>query len=434
MSFLLRNAGLITLDPPEYQRGDLRIETGSVSDRGAGLQARSGEEEIDLSGKLVMPGMVCAHTHLYSALARGMPGPPRLPGNFREVLELVWWRLDRALDEETIYWSALAGAAEAALSGTTCLFDHHASPGCIKGSLDIVRRALEEVGLRAVLCYEITDRGTRHQRDDGVEENRAFLEWTRRQPDRNFRALVGAHASFTLEDDSLRHCADLMRVYDTGLHIHAAEDCCDVEDTRSRFGKGVVERLAAFGALNDHTILAHGTHLEGREIEATRAAGAWLAHNPRSNMNNRVGYAPVKLFGNGLALGTDGIGADMFEEARFAFFKSSEEGLGLDADYWLRALASNQRLASNQFGVDLRRLSPGSAADLIILDDVSPTPITAENLASHFLFGFSSASVESVMVAGKFIIRDRKPSFDATRIREGARLASRKLWDRMAEL
>ena len=431
MTYLLRNADLITLQPPQIQRADLRIEAGFITHRGIHLEPGAEDEVIDLNGKIVMPGMVCAHTHLYSALARGMPAPAHAPANFKEILELVWWRLDRALDEETIYWSALAGAADAARAGTTCLYDHHSSPSHIRGSLDTVREAVENIGLRAVLCYEVTDRGTRGESDAGIEENRAFLERTSGAPEGLFRALVGAHASFTLSDRSLEACAELMRTYPTGLHIHAAEDRCDEDDAHSKYGIGVVDRLAASGCLNSRTILAHGTHLNGNEIGIAQEAGVWFAHNPRSNMNNRVGYAPVSRFGDRLALGTDGIGADMFDEARFAFFKAREMNPGMGADHWLKALASNQEMASRQFGVDLAGMHPGSAADFVVLDYRSPTPLSAKNLAWHFVFGLNSACVESVMVAGRFVIRNRQPAFGVRDVYEKAREASRKLWAKL---
>ncbi|HLG14694.1 MAG TPA: amidohydrolase family protein, partial [Blastocatellia bacterium] len=252
MAFLLKSATLVTFEPATVEAGDLRVHRGVIVERGPRLESRPGEEVIDLGGKLVMPGMVCAHTHLYSTLARGMPAPPRAPSSFKETLELVWWRLDRALDEETIYWSALAGALDAARAGTTCLFDHHASPSHITGSLQIVCDAIEKAGLRGVLCYEVTDRGGLKQRDEGIEENRAFLDWVRRSGVASssagraglFRAMVGAHASFTLSDESLDACADLMREYDAGLHIHAAEDECDGGETSEKYqAYWVVDRL-----------------------------------------------------------------------------------------------------------------------------------------------------------------------------------------------
>lgn len=437
MSYLLKSATLITLEHPTVARADLRIADGRIVERSAELEPREDEEVINLDGKLVMPGMVCAHTHLYSALARGMPAPPRTPANFKEILELIWWRLDRALDEETIYWSAMAGAMDAARAGTTCLFDHHASPSHITGSLQIVREAIEKAGLRAVLCYEVTDRGGTRERDQGLDENRDFLNWARRPATETtptlLRAMVGAHASFTLSNESLDACAELMREFDAGLHIHVAEDKCDVEDARSHYQLGVAERLAKHGALNSQSILAHGIHLSGEDIEIARSAGAWFAHNPRSNMNNQVGYAPVAKFGERVVLGTDGIGADMFEEAHFAFFKGRDARTGFGADDWRRVLANNQGLASGVFGCDLRTLDAGSIADLIVLDYQSPTPLTAGNLAWHLLFGMNSSSVESVMVNGRFVIRDRCSALD-DELYDAARRASEKLWTKLREI
>jgi len=446
MSYLFKSGTIVALDPPSVEQGDLRVESGHVIERASQLAAREGEEVIYLNGKLVMPGMVCGHTHLYSAFARGMPAPPRTPLNFAEILELVWWRLDRALDEETIYWSAVAGALDAVRTGTTCLFDHHASPSFISGSLRVVREAIQKVGLRGVLCYEVTDRGGTRKRDDGLEENRTLLKSLNgsaaQAPDtsvpvRNhplFRGMVGAHASFTLSDRSLDACAALMQEFDAGLHIHVAEDLCDVEDAHEKYGTGVVERLASRGALSPMTILAHGTHLSDSEIEQARAAGVWFAHNPRSNMNNQVGYAPVAKFGERIVLGTDGIGGDMFEEARTAFFKGRDEKTGLEANDWLRALANNQRMASAAFGVDLGSLSVGAAADLVVLDYNSPTPLTSENLAWHLMFGLTSSCVQSVMVAGRFIVRDRVSALDHEDIYAEARKASEKLWAKLREL
>lgn len=434
MGYLLRGATVITLDPPDMQRADLRIEAGRIEERAARLSPRDGEEIIDLGERLILPGLVCAHTHLYSALARGMPAPPRTPTNFPEILELIWWRLDRALDEETIYWSALAGALDAARAGTTCIYDHHASPSRIRGSLGIIRDAIEKAGLRAVLCYEVTDRGGRKLREEGIEENRAFLEWTTQKQSALFRALVGAHASFTLTDSSLEACAELVRAFGSGLHIHVAEDPCDIEDARSKYGLGIMERLSRLHVLNERSIIAHGTHLAVPEVDIGRNAGVWFAHNPRSNMNNQVGYSPVADFGDRLLLGTDGIGADMFEETRFAFFKGRDARLNFGADRWLRVLANNQRRASAEFGIDLTGLMPGSAADLVVLDYVNPTPLTSGNLPWHFVFGMSGAQVESVMVAGEFKVKDRRPAVDTFLVAEQARKASEKLWTRMQEL
>jgi putative selenium metabolism protein SsnA len=428
MAHLLKSASLVALDPPSIERADLRIDGGLIVDRAGELQPREEDEITDLAGKLIMPGMVCAHTHLYSSLARGMPAPPRPPINFKEILELIWWRLDRALDEETIYWSAIAGAMDAARAGTTCLFDHHSSPSRIKGSLEIIGEAVERVGLRAVLCYEISDRGGLKERDQGVEENSEFLQSVKKRSGGLLRGLVGAHASFTLSDETLRMCSAVMADQNAGLHIHVAEDLCDVEETRSRHNAGIIDRLIGFHALNNRTILAHGTHLDRAEIELARNAGARFAHNPRSNMNNRVGYAPVQNFADRLLLGTDGIGADMFEEARSGYFKARDGGVDMGPASWLQALANNQCLASETFGIELGRLNAGAAADLIVLDYNSPTPMTADNLAGHFTFGVASGSVESVMVNGRFIVKNRRSLVDEPHVYDQIQKASRKLW------
>jgi putative selenium metabolism protein SsnA len=360
-----------------------------------------------------------------------MPAPARKPRNFKEILELVWWRLDRALDEETIFFSALAGALEALRAGTTCLIDHHASPSHITGSLGLVRRAVEQVGLRGVLCYEVTDRGGERERDEGVNENRSFLEWVKSSHATLFRGMVGAHASFTLSDRSLEMCADVMRDLDAGLHIHVAEDLCDTADARDRYQSGVIDRLIRAGAAGEHSLLAHCTHFGESEIAEARSRGAWFVHNPRSNMNNQVGYAPVEKFADRLLLGTDGIGADMFEEARAAFFKGRDARVRLGPDDWLRSLGNNHRFASNLFNVPLGPLRPGASADLIILDYETPTPLTSANLAAHFIFGMNSAQVESVMVAGRFRLRGRRFAFDLADSYESIRRASERLWAKM---
>ncbi|RME00055.1 MAG: chlorohydrolase, partial [Calditrichaeota bacterium] len=216
-SILLKNATFTTLHPPRLQLGDVRIAGGKILQIGTDLNAEPREEVVDLHAKLLLPGFVCAHTHLYSSLARGMPPATSPPLNFLEILQKIWWRLDQALDEESIYYSALIGAIEAVQCGTTTLVDHHASPNCIDGSLDILQEALEKVGLRGVLCYEVTDRGGPEKRRAGLAENERFLK---KQNSELVRGLVGAHASFTLEDETLAACADLAARWNTGIHIH----------------------------------------------------------------------------------------------------------------------------------------------------------------------------------------------------------------------
>jgi putative selenium metabolism protein SsnA len=428
---LLRGATLVALDPPLVERADLRVQGQRIVDRRQSITARAGEDEVDLEGMLVLPGLVNAHTHLYSALARGMPPPAEPPRSFVEVLQKVWWRLDRALDEEAVSLSALVGAIEAARSGTTMLIDHHSSPSFIEGSLDSVRRGVEEVGLRSVLCYEVTDRNGPLGRDRGLRENVSFL---REGASDLTRALVGAHASFTLSDETLDRLAAAMKETGRSVHIHVAEDRADVEDCRSRHGGGLIERLQRHGLLGSRALLAHCVHLEPAEIAEAHVRGAWIAHNPRSNMNNAVGQAPTEPLKRA-ALGTDGIDEDVLAEARAAFLKMRDAGRAEAAPATLQLLAGGHRLAAALFGLPFGKLDTGGPADLVVLDYSSPTPLTTENLVGHLLFGVDRSHVHSVMVAGRWVVRGRRVlTVDVAGVLARARAAAERLWERMARI
>ena len=422
---LLKGATLVGLDPPHVEPGDLRIEGERIAERGRDL---GGGEAADLSGCLVLPGLVNAHTHLYSALARGMPWPSPPPRNFIEILEKVWWKLDRALDEEAVYHSAMAGAMEAALSGTTLLIDHHSSPSFIAGSLDTIRRAVEAVGLRSVLCYEVTDRNGVAGRDAGLAENRRFLG---APPSPLTRGLVGAHASFTLSDDSLGKLAALAAETGSSLHVHVGEDRADVADCAARHGCSLLERFDRHRLLISRTLLAHCVHLTPEEIHTAHTRGGWIAHNPRSNMNNAVGYAPTSALRRA-ALGTDGMSGDMLAEARAAFLKMREAGRPDAMAATLELVAGGHRLGAALFGVPFGKLDAGAPADLVVLDYRPPTPLTTASLGGHMLFGFDRSDVRSVMVAGRWVVRDRDlVQVDGRVVAAGARTAAAALWARM---
>jgi len=264
----------------------------------------------------VTPGLVCGHHHLYSSLARGMPAPPAVAHSFIEVLENIWWRLDAQLDLDIIYWSAALGAAEALLSGTTAIIDHHESPSAIEGSLDAIAAGCDLVGVRHILSYGVTDRWAKGSMvssvapstpmtDDarrGLAENERYLQSGR-------RALVGVHAAFTCGDETLEAAADLAKRFNTGVHIHVAEGPDDAD---------AGDRLRNLAT--DEWLLVHAVHLQG-QLPGT------IAHNPRSNMNNAVGYAAPAQRNNRIILGTDGIGADMLEEFRLAYVRHRESDL-----------------------------------------------------------------------------------------------------------
>jgi cytosine/adenosine deaminase-related metal-dependent hydrolase len=255
----------------------------------------------------VTPGLVCGHHHLYSALARGMPPPPKQPTTFLEVLEQIWWRLDVALDEEIIRWSAMLAAVEALQCGTTAIIDHHESPSCIEGSLTILADACAEVGVRLNTTYGVTDRHGPDGARRGLAENQRYLR-------AGGRGMVGVHAAFTCSDATLQAAAGLAGDLGVGVHIHVAEGPDDIE------AGARLEHLAA-----DDWLLVHCVHLD-RPLRGT------IAHNPRSNMNNAVGYARPVRWDNRVVLGTDGIGADMLEEARLAYVRLREDDLTASPD------------------------------------------------------------------------------------------------------
>ncbi len=423
MTVTLTGATVVeSLDPVSVAVGPLAVDQGRIvpeAPRSAGAR--------DCSGCVVVPGNVCAHTHLYSALARGMPYRLEPPEDFLQILQRIWWRLDRALDLDGVRSSALVGGLDALLSGTTTVIDHHASPNAVDGSLDVIADALGGLGVRSVLCYETSDRDGASVTESGLAENRRFL--TRLERDRRplVRGLVGAHASFTLSDETLRACIEVAADFGVGLHVHAAEDAIDVH---------AVERLAANDGLDERTLLAHGVHLDEREAALVTAADAWLAHNARSNMNNSVGRAHIAGYDGRLPLGTDGIGSDMFEESRTAYFRLREDDGGAAASWPLARLADGARLAGAIFDEPLLgTLRAGAPADLVVLDYDAPTPLDAESVAGHWIFGLGSRFVRDVMVAGEWAVLDRKPVHgDVRQIAHDARLEAKLLWQRLDEL
>ncbi len=425
----IKNIRTFTIAPAQVKKTNLRITGSEIAAEGPSLVPLKNEKLVDLEGKLVLPGFVNAHTHLYSSLSRGMPLPARAPANFTEILEKIWWKLDVALDEETIYYSALVGAIDAIKCGTTTLVDHHASASSIKGSLDLIKKALKQVGIRGVLCYEVTDRGGKKKRDEGLEENERFIEENR--TDEYFRGYVGAHAAFTLSDESLHLCGELAAKHNTGVHIHVSEDICDVKDAEEKHKSTVFGRLAPHKILTNKAILAHCVHLTPREFKTSNEKKCWLVNNPRSNMNNRVGYAPVHLFGDRLALGTDGFPADMLEEAKFAFHKKRDSLIDENINY-VNLITGGQKLISEIFGKGFGTFDKGAKADLVVMNYSEPTPMEKDNLLGHYLFGLQSSMVESVMVGGKWVMKDRKiQGIDEEEIFAKSRQLARRLWMRM---
>ncbi|HWQ03881.1 MAG TPA: putative aminohydrolase SsnA [Longilinea sp.] len=441
---LIKNCTLITWGSPNQiiPNQSIRIKAEKLSEIGPAdeLLPVLNEEVIDAKGQFAMPGNICAHTHFYGAFSRGMAIPGPAPKIFPEILEKLWWPLDKALDLEDVRYSALVCLANAIRHGTTTLIDHHASPNAIDGSLDTIAKSVLESGLRASLCYEVTDRNGLAQAESGIQENLKFIRWLKLQPDlRNvLGATFGLHASLTLSDKTLQKCRDLTPE-DVGFHIHVAEHFSDEDDSKAKSGTRVVDRLANFGILGPKTIAVHCVHIDQRETELLRESGTWVTHQPRSNMNNAVGMAAVESMmraGIKVCLGNDGFSNAMWEEWKAAYFAhklwhQDPRRLG-GYDVVKMAVYNNAELVANQFGgLRAGEIAVGAAADMMLVDYKPITPFTAENLPWHILFGFNESMITTTIARGKVLMLNRElQTLDDEKIAFEARRRASNVWKR----
>jgi putative selenium metabolism protein SsnA len=435
MAIVLENALLADFDPIHVELGCLRIEDNLITQRGNAVSRETTDDVIDCGGTIVLPGLVNGHTHLYSALTVGMPPPEKTPESFLENLQSVWWRLDRAHDAESIEMSARIGALDALRCGTTTLFDHHASPNCIERSLDLIENGIADVGLRGILCYETTDRHGPAGRAAGLEENRRYLEKRVQTYSPYFAGMVGAHASFTLEDETLVELAGLAADFDTGVHMHVAEDAYDDEDCQEKYQTFLIDRLSGHKLLRPEMIFVHGTHLDPEAILRVKEAGATIAHCPRSNMNNGVGTAPMAAYNCPIMLGTDGHSSDMFLEARVAWLAARQDRAPIPPSAVVVRLAQAARRASAALDVTVGKLERDAAADVIITDYRPATPLTNGNLAAHFLGALGVQHVRDVIASGQWALRDRVvKTCDERQVRHSTAEVATKLWARMTAM
>jgi len=439
---LITNATLITWGPINqilenqalYIEGDRIIAIGPSAE----LRAKySTAEECDARGQYVMPGNICAHTHFYGAFARGMAIPGDPLKDFPEILERLWWRLDKALTLEDVRYSALVCLIDAIKHGTTTLIDHHASPNALDGSLDVVAEAVEQAGMRACLCYEVTDRDGSERANAGIAENLRFVQSAIRNPRPGIAATFGLHASLTLSDATLEACRT---AHDGGFHIHAAEHEADQYDSLKRSGVRVVDRLHQFGILNSRSIVAHCVHIDHHEAELLRESGAWVTHQPRSNMNNAVGAADVEgllRMGVKVGLGNDGFSNAMWDEwkAAYLYHKAARRdprrmGGQIVAEM---AIVNNAAIAGLFFPqAPLGVLTPGAFADLIFVDYHPATPLTADNLPWQILFGFENSMVTTTICGGRVLMKDRQLLFlDEAEISARSRELAKSMWARI---
>ena len=442
---LIHHATILTFDDeqPLLHNGAVHMEGALIDAVGPSdeLLARfPTDEHWDAGGLVLMPGQICAHTHFYGAFARGMYIPGPAAKDFPEILEKLWWRLDKALDLDGVAASAEVCLVDAIRNGTTTLIDHHASQRAIDGSLDAIAEAVTRSGLRSVLCYEVTDRDGADAAQAGIDENVRFarrIAAARAGGDEDaarIGATFGLHASLTLSDATLERC----RQESERFHVHVAEHVVDEYDSVAKSGQRVVERLHAFGITGAQSIMAHCVHIDAWEMALLRDSQTFVTHQPRSNMNNAVGVAAVQAMLRGgipVCLGNDGFSNDMFMEMKVADLLqkvSHNDPRALGADKVMQmAVQNNRKLAAQFFDHPVGIVAPGAYADLILLDYHPTTPMMAENLPWHLLFGVSGGHVHSTIVQGEVLMRDRIVlTLDEAAITERSRAIAAQTWER----
>ncbi|MEP7288056.1 MAG: putative aminohydrolase SsnA [Chloroflexota bacterium] len=441
---LLTNVTLVNWTPRQLEADQaVLVRDGVIADIGvtADLIAQYPDaERYDARGKLLMPGNLCAHTHFYGAFSRGLAIPGAAARDFPEILRKLWWPLDKALTLEDVRLSALVSLVDAVKHGTTTLIDHHASPNAIAGSLDSIAGAVEQSGLRAVLCYEVSDRDGVDKAQAGIAENVRFLRASKAHP--TIGATFGLHASLTLSEATLQACVEANAEFGGGFHIHIAEHEADQEDSLAKSGLRAVHRLEWAGILGPRTIAAHAVHVDPWELHTLRATGTWVTHQPRSNMNNAVGAAAFEAMLQGgvkLCLGNDGFSNNMWAEWKAAYLLHKvahrDPRLAGGDEIVQVACDHNARLAETFFpGQTLGKLALGAAADLILVEYYPFTPLTAGNLAWHILFGFESSMVTATIVAGRVLMWDRQlRTLDEAAIAAEALARVPAVWARYAE-
>lgn len=421
MNLLLKNATYIDWKTLSFTEADILVQEGDNSKIKLyypGEADESGVEILDCSGRFVTKAFANGHHHVYSALARGMPAPPKTPQNFHEILQYVWWRLDKALDLEMIEASALFTAMECAKNGVTFVIDHHASPFAVKGSLETIAKAFEKVGVSHLLCYEISDRDGEKVTKAGLEETDSYLK--------NRQGLVGLHASFTIGDKTLKSAVDLAEKHNSGIHIHVAEDRIDQQDSIEKYGYRVVNRLQRFGVTElPKSILVHCIHLNDEERNILKNAESWIAVNTESNLNNNVGQFSSARLGDNIMLGTDGMHSDMLRAAKSTYFNC----LRIDK-------TSPDKLYERFRNIHNYTYQNGIIGDgennLVVLDYPTPTDFNADNFIGHFVYGLESKHVQHVISDGKLILRNKKlTQMDENEIIENSREMGNTLWKKL---
>ena len=437
---LIKNGLIATLDKQRriIKRGTVAVEDGKIVgvEKGEAKGKYKAEKVIDAAGKIVMPGLICAHHHLYSTFARGMATPGEPARNFTEILEKLWWKLDNLLTKEDIYYSALIPLIECVKKGTTTIIDHHESQSCQKGSLDEIAKAVEEVGIRASLCLGTSDRYGKGK--EGLEENERFLSLIHSKPSELLKGMVGLHATFTVNDDTLDKSVELARKQGVGIHVHCAEDNVDEDENLKKYKKRVIERLDSHEALGEKSIAVHCVHVNEKEMDILKATRTNVVHNPESNMNNAVGCADVlKMMKTGIevGLGTDGMSSDMLAQMRCAYLLQRHEKRDPRVAFQeapAMLLKNNPKIVKNVAGWTLGEIADGALADIVLIDYFPPTDLNENNFTGHLIFGIVGATVDTTICNGKVLMENKKlVDLDEKSIAQKSTQLASELWRRL---
>ncbi len=411
------------------------LEVGNYED----LKDKYKEYEfIDAKGKVIMPGLINTHHLIYSAFARGMDNKEEPGQNFNEILERLWWKLDKRLTLEDTKYSAYTTYIDCIKNGVTTVFDHHASPMHITNSLFTIGEVAKELGIRTSLCYEVSDRDGIEITDKGILENVNFIKHANEDDSDMIKGLFGLHASFTLSDETLEKCSKAIKDLNSGFHVHVAEGITDVHDSLKNHGKTIVERLFDYGMLGEKTLAVHCVHINNREMDLLKATNTNVVNNPESNMGNAVGCAPVlEILNKGIniGMGTDGYTSDMFESMKvFPIIQRHNRcnpSVAFNETFKL-LFENNRNIANRYFKKELGILKEGAYADVIIVDYNPLTPMNSNNLFGHMLFGFTGRSVTTTIINGKVVMKDRELiNIDEEKIFKASREVAQKLWEKM---
>ncbi len=421
MAILLKNAQYLNWKSLEITETNILVYEGidekiEFIDRISPEIEKTAKTVLDCRGMIATKSFAVGHHHAYSALSRGMPAPAKNPQSFREILQYIWWNLDKALNRDMVEASALATAIACAKSGASFIIDHHASPNFIDGSLEIMAAAFEKIGLSHLLCYEISDRDGEKIAQNGLDETNAYLK--------NYQGLVGLHASFTLGDKTMKKASQLMENHNSGVHIHVAEGVYDQQQCEEHYGMRVVERLKHFGMLESpKSILAHCLHLSSYERRLLHDSKAWIVENMESNLNNNVGFFNAEGLGDRIMLGTDGMHSDMLRSAQMAFFAGQYKDTIDFGSAWKRFRNTHNYIETNNFKGD-------GENNLVLLKYDSPTAINASNFLGHFIFGLNSSHVQHLISNGQLIMKNRTLlNIDEEEILEFTKIQSQRLWE-----